>query len=117
MLSITGFERYRDNLGLVHTAQQNIFLNNCMNNKQILGALAMDLKRVALGYFRGSDVMAARFLDEALKRRSELNDNELKPYLVNLLNKLENLKEEKKDKAAEDALLYSTLFQNAALSQ
>ena len=38
-------------------------------NKQILGAIAMDLKRVALGYFRGSSSMAERFFQEALKRR------------------------------------------------
>ena len=85
-----------------------------MKNKQILGALALDLKRVALGYFRGSDDMAERFLIEALKRKSELDDKNLKPYLVNLLGKIENLKKEKRDRAAEDALLYSTIFQNAA---
>jgi len=88
-----------------------------MKNKLVLGALALDLKRVALGYFRGSDNMAERFFDEALRRRDELDDKDLKPYLVNFLNKLENLKKEKKDKAAEDALLYSTIFQNAAVSK
>lgn len=30
-------------------------------NKAILGALSMDLKRVALGYHRGSNVMAEKF--------------------------------------------------------
>jgi hypothetical protein len=85
-----------------------------MKNKQILGALAMDLKRAALGYFRGSNLMAERFLEEALKRKNEIDIDELKPYLVKYLNKIENVKKENSDKAAEDALLYSTLFQNAA---
>ncbi len=87
-----------------------------MKNKQILGALAMDLKRVAIGYFRGSTFMAEKFYIEALKRRDELDDNELKPYLIKFLNKLDNLKKEEREKAAEDALLYSTIFQNAAVS-
>lgn len=87
-----------------------------MNNKQVLGALALDLKRVALGYFRGSDFMAERFFQEALKRRNEIDNNNLKPYLIKFLKDMENLKKEEKGKAAEDALLYSTIFQNAAVS-
>jgi len=85
-----------------------------MNNKQILGALSMDLKRVALGYFRGSKPMAERFFQEALKRRSELDNKNLKPYIISLLAKLEGLKKEETNKAAEDALFYSTIFQNAS---
>jgi len=87
-----------------------------MKNKQILGALAMDLKRVALGYHRGSITMGDRFFQEAIKRRNELDDKSLKPYLVKLLTDMEKLKNENKDKTAENALLYSTLFQNAAVS-
>lgn len=86
-----------------------------MNNKQILGALAMDLKRVALGYYRGSTLMPEKFLQQALKRRKEIDNKSLKPYLVKLLNDMENLKKEKKEKAAEDALFYSTIFQNASV--
>lgn len=85
-----------------------------MNNKQILGDLAMDLKRVALGLHRGSNLMAEKFLGEALKRRDEIDTKTLKPYLVKLLGNIENIKKESKQKAAEDALLYSTLFQNAS---
>jgi len=87
-----------------------------MHNKQVLGALAMDLKRVALGYFRGSDSMAERFFEEALKRRSELDNQNLKPYLIKFLNDMENLKTIKGKKAAEHALLYSTIFQNASVA-
>jgi len=86
-----------------------------MNNKQILGALSMDLKRVALGYFRGSKPMAERFFQEALKRKSELDNKNLKPYLIKLLDKIESIKNESTDKSAEDALLYSTIFQNASV--
>lgn len=85
-----------------------------MNNKQIFGALAMDLKRAALGYYRGSTIMSERFFQEAVRRRSEIDRENLKPYLVKFLNDIDNLKEEKKEKAAEDALLYSTIFQNAS---
>ena len=82
--------------------------------KQILGALALDLKRVALGYFRGSNIMAGKFYLEALKRREELDNKNLKPYLIKFLNKLDNLDKEERGKAAEDALFYSTIFQNAS---
>jgi hypothetical protein len=85
-----------------------------MKNKIALSSIAMDLKRVALGYHRGSYSMAEKFLDEALKRRREVDSSLLKPYLVKLLKDIDKIKKEKKkDKAAEDALLYSTLFQNA----
>lgn len=85
-----------------------------MKNKAIFGALSLDLKRVALGYFRGSTPMAERFFDEALKRKSELNKKEIKPYLFKFLFMMEDLKKEKAEEAAEDALLCSTIFQNAS---
>lgn len=85
-----------------------------MNNKQILGALALDLKRVAIGYFRGSATMSERFLQEALKRRNEIDTSSLKPYLIKFLKNLENIKKGDRKKAAEQALLYSTIFQNAS---
>ncbi len=82
-------------------------------DKAILGALAMDLKRVALGYYKGSYKTAEIFLGEALKRKQELDKKNLKPHLVNFLSKIDNLKE-RKERSAEDALLYSTIFQNAS---
>lgn len=88
-----------------------------MKNKIALSSLAMDLRRAALGYHRGSNLMAERFLDEALKRKNEVDLNSVKPYLRELLNKMEKIKFEKKtDEIAEDALLYSILFQNAAVN-
>jgi hypothetical protein len=87
-----------------------------MKNKQIFGALALDLKRVALGLNRGSTVMAERFLQEAIKRRSEIDIVEVKPYLFKFLDSINNLGKEEKQKGAEDALMYSTIFQNASLA-
>lgn len=87
-------------------------------NKIALSSLAMDLKRVALGYHNGSVIIANRFFDEALRRRGEIDQSTVKPYLKNLLSKLDEIKVEKDiQKKAEDALMYSTLFQNAALTK
>lgn len=86
-------------------------------NKIALSSLAMDLKRVALGYHSGSLITARRFLEEAIKRKKEVDLTTVRPYIKDLLNKLENIKKEKdKEKIAEDALMYSILFQNAAIS-
>lgn len=87
-----------------------------MNNSYILGALALDLRRIAQGYYRGSEVMAVRFAQEARARKKELQNADLKPYLQKLLSKMEDMLEEKDHKKlAEDALMYSVLFQNAAV--
>lgn len=89
-----------------------------MKNKIILESLAMDLKRAALGYYRGSDVMAARFAKEAKARKKELQNVNLKPYLRNLLSEMDHvLKQNDHKKLAEDALMYSTLFQNASIKK
>lgn len=85
-------------------------------NKIILGSLAMDLKRVALGYYRNSTRVAEVFMGEAMKRKEEVDLEKVEPYIKDLLSKLEEMRSEKdKQKVAEDALMYSTLFQNAAL--
>ena len=85
-----------------------------MKNKAILGALAMDLKRAALGFYRGSDIMANRFFEEALKRKDEIDAADVAPYISKWLVSLNKIKSEEKQEAAEDALLYSTIFQNAS---
>lgn len=87
-----------------------------MNNYISLSSLAMDLKRTANGYYRGSDRMAQRFWEEALKRKSEIDRSKVAPYIVKLLDSMESVIQiEDKQKAAEDILLYSILFQNASL--
>ena len=85
------------------------------NNKVILGSLAMDLKRAALGYYINSNRMADRFLEEAIKRKKEVNLKEVKPYIVKLFGELDKMVNKDNNAKAEDALMYSTLFQNAAL--
>lgn len=87
-----------------------------MNNKIALSSLALDLKRVAIAYHRKSEKVAERFFDEALKRKKEIDLSKIKPYVAVLLSKFESIKLEKDhQKRAEDALMYSFLFQNAAL--
>ena len=87
-----------------------------MNARFILGSLALDLERVALGYYRGSEKMARIFSDEAIKRKEELQLLEVKPYIKKILDILESVLSQKDHKKiAEDALMYSILFQNAAL--
>jgi len=86
-----------------------------MDNKQILGALSMDLKRVALGIHRESYGVADRFLAEALKRKSEINVSELPPYMQGVLEKIGNLADVSPDQRAEDALMFSTRVQNYVL--
>lgn len=83
----------------------------------ILSSLSMDLDRVSLGLHRRSDRMVQRFIQEALARKKEIDLRVVKPYIAVLLDKMEEaLSSEDRDKKAEDALMYSTLFQNAALA-
>lgn len=85
-------------------------------NKIALSSLAMDLKRVALSYHSGSVTTARRFLEEAIKRRDEVDKKKVRSYLKKILGNLDQLVSQKDNqKIAEDALMYSTLFQNAAL--
>ena len=86
-----------------------------MNNKIILAALAMDLKRVALGNHRNSLSMAERFYLEAMKRRHELNEKDLSPYIKKILEHLDQLPRRDRERRGEDALMYSTLIQNYVL--
>ena len=79
-----------------------------MNNKIALESLAMDLKRVALGYHRGSTSMAERFYQEALQRIAEVDPLQVKAYMRKILAQAQHLGPH----AAEEALLYSTLIQN-----
>lgn len=89
-----------------------------MNDETIIiESLAMDLKRVALGLHRGSHSMADRFKEEALKRGEELGKHKINGYLKNLLEGARKTLMSRDDRAAEDALMYSTLFQNYAIKR
>lgn len=83
-----------------------------MDNKQILGALAMDLKRAALGLHRKSFGMANTFFQEAMKRKNEVQTSELLPYMQTLLHDIEKLSTRDAEQKAEHALMYSTRIQN-----
>lgn len=84
-----------------------------MNNKIILESLSMDLLRVALGLHRGSYKMAERFSEEAIRRKREVDENNIRPYLKRTLSSMEtSLKISDSEKKAEDALMYSTLIRN-----
>ncbi len=85
-----------------------------MSQKIIIESLSMDLLRVALGLHRGSFKMAERFKEEALKRQSELDLQSAPSYLKILLLKSKNVLEKGNPNDAEDILMYSVLFQNAA---
>ncbi len=82
------------------------------NNKIAMESLVMDLMRVAIGYHRNSVTMASRFLDEALKRKNEINPSLEKPYIQKILSKIDTLKNYDKEKLAEYALTYSIILQN-----
>lgn len=84
-----------------------------MSNKQILEALSSDLKRVSLGWQRGSQAMANRFLAEAIKHKNEINTRTVDGYINTLLSRLALLKKNK-ERIAEDALMYSVLLRNYA---
>ncbi len=76
----------------------------------------MDLKRVALGLHRGSLAVAERFKEEAVKRSQELEKNDSQ-YLTNLVDKMRECLALNSDRSAEDALMYSILFQNYSLKK
>lgn len=73
---------------------------------KIIGALAMDLKRVSMGKYRCSENVANRFWQEVIKRKSEIKITKTPKYIENLLNNLE------REKDFETLLMYSTLLQN-----
>ena len=85
-------------------------------NEIAISSLAMDLKRVALGYHNGSEKTAQRFAAEALKRKDEISS--VPPYLENILETLpQTLSQSDKERIAEEALMYCTLFQNYVLKK
>ncbi|MFC1647088.1 hypothetical protein ACFL1A_02260 [Patescibacteria group bacterium] len=81
-------------------------------NKIVLSSLAMDLKRVALAYHRGSDKVAERFMVETKRWIKELDYATVPKYIDRIIYNINNLTTEDKAKVAEDSLMYSTLIQN-----
>ncbi len=87
------------------------------SNYIAISSLAMDLKRIALAYHRGSNETAEKFIIEANKRILEIETNSIKSYLINHINSLQKTFERSnKQHLAEDALMYSQIFQNYAIT-
>lgn len=87
-----------------------------MNDQRIaIESLAMDLKRVAIGLHRGSHEMSERFKTEALAREKELESRGIQDmYLSRIVSGCRETLTSTDERVAEDALMYSTLFQNYA---
>lgn len=90
-----------------------------MNNTYyILESISLDLKRIALGLHRKSFETVHRFCNEVRKREQELDRSGLDPYLDRVLKQVDvTLAAIDSDRAAEDALMYSTLLHNYAQSR
>ncbi len=83
-----------------------------------LAALSMDLKRVALASHNHSQKVADRFIQESLAKKNNIDPAAQLPHVRRLLTTLDSVLAQKDTaKLAEDALLYSTLFQNAAIQK
>lgn len=86
------------------------------NNYIAISSLAMDLKRIAIAFYKGSNETGERFIIEANKRKNEIDTKLVKPYLINHINSLDKIfMRDDKLHLAEDALMYSQIFQNYAL--
>lgn len=83
-------------------------LINEETERQIIGSLAMDLKRVALAKHNNSKNTADRFWQEVMKRKSTVLSLGIPEYLNNLYEKIE----ENTDK--DNLLMYSIILQNYA---
>jgi len=76
----------------------------------------MDLKRVALASYNHSSKLADRFIQESLAKKNSIDMTRERLHVRRLLTSLDDILSQKDTaKLAEDALLYSTLLQNAAL--
>lgn len=78
-----------------------------MNDQYIaLSSMVMDLKRAALGFAKGSDRVGKIFLEEAKKRKSEVNLCDVPNYIGTIIKSLNNRTN------SDDLLMYSVLLQN-----
>jgi len=87
-----------------------------INTNVQLAALSMDLKRVALASYNHSSKVADRFIRESLTKKNSIDIAAQRQHIRRLLTNLDDMLSQKDTvRLAEDALLYSTLLQNAAL--
>lgn len=79
--------------------------------KQEVGALALDLKRVAQGYQSNSAKMSDQFAKDALEIAKRLNKEQLPGYVAKVLEKLpDTLNQPNSYERADDALTYSSIL-------
>jgi hypothetical protein len=86
-----------------------------MNNKMIIGALAEDVYRVAVGLHSGAAKMADMFMKQALLQKEQIDSDTVKPYIEKTLKSLPIVFEKKNiEEKAEDALMLSAILRNYA---
>lgn len=85
-----------------------------MNNKQLLQAMALDLKRVALGSYSGSQKMNNRFLQEVANRKDSPQYDTLPDIVQRQLQKNDQALDRNSQTLHEDALMYSTILLSLA---
>lgn len=89
-----------------------------MNTKLLLAALSQDLYRIAIGIHNNSNTMTEKFTAVALQTANEINRDDVKPHIKKVLKDLPRILAEPDDKLrSEDALTYSIIIQNSALSR
>jgi len=89
-----------------------------MSTEQFIGAVAMDLKRVAASLQRGSFSMAEELLGKALATKKHIELGKVESHIRKMLVDIDNISVNKNHlQAAEIALMYGTLLQNYSLSR
>lgn len=84
--------------------------------QMLVGSLSNDLFRVASLAQRGSDKAASRFLNEAQRWSKDLQNQDVKSYIVDLAKDISNRDTNDISLAsAEKYLMYGILLQNYAL--
>jgi hypothetical protein len=84
--------------------------------KMLVGSLSNDLFRVASLSQRGSNKAASRFLREAQRWSKDLQNQDVKGYIVNLAKDISSRDSDDISlAAAEKYLMYGILLQNYAL--
>lgn len=86
------------------------------DTQMLVGSLSNDLFRVASLAQRGSDKAASRFLQEAQRWASDLQNKEVPTYVAQLAKDVSNRSAEDISlESAEQYLMYGVLLQNYAL--
>src|SRR5947209_7058888 len=88
-----------------------IFLKIFMNNQQLFEIIALDLKRVALGYAQHSEKMTEMFRKNALQQAENIDSSKLTPKLFKLVRSMQkDISKNDSEKIPDDALMYSFLL-------